>query len=293
MPPAAAVPVSAWRRRDSQPTTTVDADRDHQCGKRRPPARGADRDRKVEAALRQKEAFDRYQRLPVRRQQKSDRRVPEDQMQQHRDVAHEADVGAEHLAYQPVLRQQQDADGNAEQRGQHDADHGNLQGIEEADQQRAAVAGGRRVGNRRFTDGEPRLLLEEAPAGGDLAGFEVGDGIEDQPGETGGDQREGQDLQEHIAVATVLEDQQRCRRGDCKQRQPEHQQAGYARRRNSPRLSARREYAMRGGRVGDAEGQACPVKLGHTRPDLDIRHHSPSPEVHSLRTQGLANGARP
>ena len=71
-------------------------------------------------------------------------RVPEEQLQQQRQVAQCLDIECRDLRQQPVLRQPADADQGAEDGGQDDADNGDLQGVQHADQQRPAIGVDRR-----------------------------------------------------------------------------------------------------------------------------------------------------
>ena len=65
--------------------------------------------------------------------------VPDEQLQQQRHVAHDLDVDGGEPRDQPVRRQARDADDEAEHGGEHDAEGGHQQRIEQADQERAAV----------------------------------------------------------------------------------------------------------------------------------------------------------
>ena len=77
------------------------------------------------------------QRL-ARRWQAVSRRVPEQQLQQQRNVAQRLDIEGGELRQQPVAGQPADADQRAEDGRQHDADHGDLERVQDADDQRAA-----------------------------------------------------------------------------------------------------------------------------------------------------------
>ena len=121
--------------------------------------------------------------------------VPEQQLQQQRDVAQGFDVEGGQLGEQPVVRQAADADQGAEDGGQDDADDGDLQGVQDADQQGGAVGvHGGVVGDQRLADGDAGGAAEEAEAGGDVAGGEVVGGVADEIPGDGGDDAEDDDL---------------------------------------------------------------------------------------------------
>ena len=95
-------------------------------------------------------------------------------MQQQWDVAQGFDVERGEFCQQPVLRQAADADQGAEDGRQDDADYRHLEGVQHADQQRSAVGVDRRVvGEQGLADRDAGDTVEEAEAGGDVAGGEV------------------------------------------------------------------------------------------------------------------------
>ena len=60
--------------------------------------------------------------------------VPEQQLEQQRDIAQGFDVKCGDLRQQPVFRQAADADQGAEDGGQDDADDGDFQRVQDTDQ---------------------------------------------------------------------------------------------------------------------------------------------------------------
>jgi hypothetical protein len=82
--------------------------------------------------LEKKHALDR---LPcaARRRQSLHQHVPEQQLQQQGNVAQQFDIDGGEPRQQPVRRQPRDADQRADHGRQHDADHGDAERIDDAD----------------------------------------------------------------------------------------------------------------------------------------------------------------
>ena len=95
--------------------------------------------------------------------------VPEQQLQQQRDIADGLDVTGGDLGHQPVAGQPRYADDETEDGGEHDAEAGHQQRIEQADPEGAAVSRGLRVEvDQRLADIEAGIVEPEAEAGGDM-----------------------------------------------------------------------------------------------------------------------------
>ena len=115
----------------------------------------------------------RVVRLARPRHVLGDQRVPEEQLQQQRHVAHDFDIDRGQARDQPVLGQPADADEGSQQGGEHDADDGDAQCVEHADQDCAAIRVRRGIGDGRFAYRETGLAVEESETRGDIAHRQV------------------------------------------------------------------------------------------------------------------------
>ena len=127
------------------------------------------------------------------------RPVPEQQLQQQRDVAEDLDIDRGDLADEPVRRQPRDADEEAEDGREDDAEDGDVEGVQQADDEGAAVGGIRAVGDERGQDLEAGAVLEEAEAGGDVGALQIGDRVVDDPPEEGDEEDRERDLEDDAA----------------------------------------------------------------------------------------------
>ena len=122
--------------------------------------------------------------LPRPGQHRQHRPVPEQELQQHRDVAERLDIDRRDPRDEPVLRQPRDAGEEAEDRGEHDADDGDEERVEQADEEGAAVGDPRRCrGSALCEMSKPAAVPEEVEARGDVGALEVVDGVVDDPGD--------------------------------------------------------------------------------------------------------------
>ncbi len=162
-------PVASCRR-FAQKRKTMRAD---QAGEHQQPHDGlaavADRLGQHQAAIVQEDVQRQIVAVARFRQRLEHAVVPEQQLQQQRDVADGLDVDGAILRHQPVLRQPGDADDEADDRGEDDAEAGDQQGVEQADPEGAAVGRGLRVvGDQRLADVEAGGVVPEAEAGRDV-----------------------------------------------------------------------------------------------------------------------------
>ena len=134
--------------------------------------------RDKEAAVVEEDAAGDDEAFADRRQRLEHGVVPEQQLQQQRQIADGLDVARRRFGHQPVLRQPRNADDEAEDGGEHDAEPGHQQRVEQADVERAAVSRGRRVEcDQRLADVEAGGMLPKAEAGSDMRPLEIDDGI--------------------------------------------------------------------------------------------------------------------
>ncbi len=112
------------------------------------------------------------------RQGSEHREVPEQDLEQERQVADQLDIAAGEPGNQPIGRQPRNADDEAEHGRQHDPDPGDQQRVEQADQEDAAIGVGFAIGNERLIDVESGRGVEKAEAAGDPFCVEIGLGVE-------------------------------------------------------------------------------------------------------------------
>src|SRR5665647_2097516 len=106
--------------------------------------------------------------------------VPEQQLQQQRQIADQLDIAGRHLGHQPVARQPRDADRKAEHGGEYNAEAAHQQGIEQADPEGAAIArAARRIFDQRLADVEAGIGVPESEAGRDPRARQIVGGIGD------------------------------------------------------------------------------------------------------------------
>ena len=100
----------------------------------------ADRPWNDDAAIVEKEHVEQRHALPRRRQRGEHGQIPEQDLEQQRQVADQFDVAAGQPRHQPVRRQPSEADNEAEDRRKEDADHRDQQRVQQTDDEDARVA---------------------------------------------------------------------------------------------------------------------------------------------------------
>ena len=170
------------------------ADRDQQ---RQPhPARAILEQRlgRVETAVVEVEQIRERHALARVRQSLQHREVPEQDLEQQRDVADDLDVDRGKTRDQPVGREARQPDHEAEDGRQNDADAGDQERVEEPDPEHARVRRQLGVVDQGLRDAEARRLVEEAEAGGDALPFQIDQRVVDDVGAEQDDAGERQDL---------------------------------------------------------------------------------------------------
>ena len=102
---------------------------------------------KNQPAVAEKQAGNGIQRLARRRQHLVEDRIPEEKLQQDRDVLKHLDVSRGQAGYQPVGRESGDPDQRPQDNGQDDSHKRNLQRVEHPDEKRPGVIVRRRIGS--------------------------------------------------------------------------------------------------------------------------------------------------
>lgn len=122
----------------------------------------------------------RFERLPWSGKDVIEHGIPEEELEQDRDVLHDLDVDTGELRDEPVRRKPGDPEEGPQDHRQDDPDKGNLQGVQHPDRERLQVGVGRRVFDQRFADLEGGLLMQESEPRGDRLLVEVRHGVREE-----------------------------------------------------------------------------------------------------------------
>ena len=141
-------------------------------------SRTEDRARHEDAAVVDENLPEQRETLARSRQGPEHREVPEQDLEQERQVADQFHIAAGEPRQQPIGREPRDPDKKPQHRGKHDADGGDQQRVEQTDEEDPPVGILLTVWNERLADTEPGGVVEKAKAAGDLLGVEIGLGIE-------------------------------------------------------------------------------------------------------------------
>ena len=141
-------------------------------------------------------------RGPGQRQEHGE--IPEQDLEQERQVADEFDVAAGEPREQPVGAQPRKPDDEAEDGREHDAEHRHQQRVEQADEEDAAVGVLLAVGDQRLADAEAGRIVEKAKSEPDVLGFEVGAGVDREFDAEPDDRRQHRELVEGAAELRIV-----------------------------------------------------------------------------------------
>ena len=121
--------------------------------------------------------------------------VPEQQLQQQREISDGLDIAAGSFRQQPVARQPRYSDDKAEDRRKDDAEPGDQQRIEQPDPERAAIGrAARRILDQRLADIEAGGVVPESESGRDVRAREIFDRVAGCAIDQKGDHRAQGDL---------------------------------------------------------------------------------------------------
>ena len=95
--------------------------------------------------------------------------IPEEDLQQRRDIAEGFDIDGGQLAEDPVRRQPRHAEQKTQHGGKQDADDRNQQGIQQADDKHPAVGVAFVVVDQVLGNAKAGIVVEKAEAGNDAA----------------------------------------------------------------------------------------------------------------------------
>ncbi len=126
--------------------------------------------------------------------------VPEQNLQQERDIADQFDIAAGQSCHQPIARQPRDADREAEHGSKDDAEAPDQKCVEKADPERIAEGGcARRVRDQRLADVESGSIVPEAKARGDVGCSEIARGVDGGSIDETSDDRDERSLERQAA----------------------------------------------------------------------------------------------
>jgi hypothetical protein len=178
-------------------------DRGQQSGGDQPGAVLPERARQVEAAVREKKAAHRLGCVARVRQGVDHDPVPQQNLQQQRNVADRLDVNRHQLGDQPVRRQPQNPGDEAEHGRERDPGHRHQGGVQKPDQRRAGMGRARRIVDQMLIDVVARRIPQEPVAGLDPQIAQVADRVVDDPGHRQQQDDQGDDLDHQRTRALV------------------------------------------------------------------------------------------
>ena len=141
---------------------------------RRPEELADHRLRHEEAAVVEKRERADLHALPRHGHQPQHAEIPDEDVQQQRNVAEDLDIDRREAAHDEIRRQPADADDEAEDRRRDDAEDRDQERVQQADEIDVEI--GRRalvVGDQRLADVEPGRIAEEAEPRGDVRLAEI------------------------------------------------------------------------------------------------------------------------
>ena len=145
------------------------------------------------------------QRVALLRQKPEHGEIPDEDLQEQRDVAQRLDVDGGDPRDDPVGRKPRDSDRKSDDRREDNPEDRDEQRVEQADQIDAAVARRLSVGNERLVDLEAGGVFQDAEAETDALGAKVGRRVVDDPPGEGDDADNQQNLEDHAADTFVVE----------------------------------------------------------------------------------------
>jgi hypothetical protein len=116
--------------------------------------------------------------------------VAEQDLQQQRQVAHDADIGRRQPRQREIARQSREARRKAEQRREDPRQDRNQQGVEQSDQQGAAIGRQRRKRNQALVDAETGDIMQKGEGGRDSERAQVFARIEINKSEQGAERQQ-------------------------------------------------------------------------------------------------------
>ncbi len=194
-----------YLQRDQLAPQQIEQDKAEHDRTDHPELSAVERDRgNDQPAIGQEDAVDRFPGA-ARRRQSLHQHVPDQELQQERDVAQCFDIDGRQPREQPVGRQPRDADQRAHDGRDHDADHGNPQRVDDADNEGVQIGVLRTVGQPGVGDGHAGLAAEEGKAGRDTPHRQIMHGVGPEPGNERDCNPDDRDLPQERPESLILE----------------------------------------------------------------------------------------
>ena len=154
-----------------------------------------------QAAIVEEEAAEQRDALPRIRQRGEHGEIPEQDLEQQRQVADQFDIAAGNARQQPVRRQPAERHEESDHGGKEDADDRDQQRVEQADEEHAGIGVGSGIRNQALADVKARRVRQKAEAGRDPLRLQIGAGVGDDLVADPGQRRDEQDLEDKSAPA--------------------------------------------------------------------------------------------
>ncbi|MNQ83194.1 hypothetical protein D3C85_982670 [compost metagenome] len=149
-------------------------DGDYNAGHKRPEAVRHQRGRHVQATAADEEGVAEVMTVARPRHGQEHREVPEQDLQQRRNVAEDFHIYRRQLGDDPVLRQPRHTHDETQDRRQDHADEGHQQRVEQADDKHPGIAVRFGVVDQVLSDAETGTALQKVETGGNAPVLKVG-----------------------------------------------------------------------------------------------------------------------
>ncbi|MNV09976.1 hypothetical protein D3C71_1004860 [compost metagenome] len=149
-------------------------DGDHDADHKRPEPVGHQRGRHVQATAADEEGVTEVVAVAWSRHGQEHGEVPEQDLQQRRNVTENFHINCRHFGDDPVLRQPCHTDDETEDRRQDHANEGHEQGVEQTDDKHSGIAVRFGVVDQVLSDAETGTALQKVETGGNAPVLKVG-----------------------------------------------------------------------------------------------------------------------
>ncbi len=177
----------------------------HERDRDRFKARTEDRPGEKQAAVVEKHAAGNRNAVAQDRKRLQHGVVPEQQLQQQRQIADHLDIAGGKLRHEHVFRQLQDADREAENGRANDPENRDQQRVQQANPEGAAIGRLRRIRDQMLADVEARGRIPEVESGRDACPRKILRGIGGGAIGEPDDNRAEQQLESDAAPARIVE----------------------------------------------------------------------------------------
>jgi hypothetical protein len=130
--------------------------------------------------------------------------IPEEYLEQQRDVAESLDVDGRNFCDEPVVREPCDSDDETDDGGKNDTQEGDQDGVEQADKESTAEGIGLVIGNQAHEDAETRFVVQKVETRADATLFEVMQRIAEDVGKESEDRCENDNLEDQCTLVRIV-----------------------------------------------------------------------------------------